>query len=87
MGNVDNDINFHMCNAVNSLHALRQIEDNAEVLETLNDIDTIYNRKQYNIIDKKNLIIIYLIALLNFYDKKDRKKYNIVNQCYINLIR
>lgn len=87
MGNVDNDINFHMCNVINSLHSLRQIEDNAEVLETINDIETIYNRKQYNILDKKNLIIIYLIALLNFYDKKDRDKYNIVNQCYINLIR
>lgn len=87
MSNDNNDINFHLCNVVNSLHTIRQIEDNAEVLETLNDIDTIYNRKQYNIIDKKNLIIIYLIALLNHYDKKDREKYNIVNQCYTNLIR
>lgn len=87
MNNDNNDINFHVCNAVNSLHALRQIEDNAEVLETINDIDTIYNRKQYSVLDKKNLIIIYLIALLNFYEKKDRDKYNIVNQCYTNLIR
>lgn len=87
MGNDNNNIEFHLCNVVDNMHALRRLEKNKEVLETINDIDTIYNRKQYSILDKKNLIIIYLIALLNFYNEKDREKYNIVNQCYINLIR
>lgn len=87
MNNDDDNINFHLHNVVDSLCALRRLEHNKEVLNTIDDIDTIYNRKQYNIIDKKNLIIIYLIALLNFYDGKDKEKYNIVNQCYINLLR
>lgn len=87
MNNDNNNISFHLHNVVDNLHAIRRIEKDKDVLETLNDIETIYNRKQYNVLDKKNLIIIYLIALLNFYEKKDREKYNIVNQCYINLIR